>query len=63
MHRDLGGRIDNMHRGITVRIDTVIHESQQRMDRSDAQFRWLVALLLSGFLGMFGLLAKSMAML
>ncbi|RFP08701.1 hypothetical protein D0T23_27890 [Duganella sp. BJB475] len=59
MHRDISSRIDNMHRETTIRIDTMIHESQKRMDRSDAQFRWLVALIVSSFLGIFGLLAKA----
>lgn len=63
MHRETLSHIGNLQRETTVRIDMVIYESQKRMDRSDAQFRWLVALLLSGFLGMFGLLAKSMAVI
>ncbi|NVD73085.1 hypothetical protein D0T25_28695 [Duganella sp. BJB488] len=59
MHRDISSRIDNMHRETNARIDTLIYESQKRMDRSDAQFRWLVALIISSFLGIFGLLART----
>ena len=58
-HRETTARIGE----VNARIDVVITESQRRMERSDAQFRWLVGLMISSLLATAGLFARAAHML
>ena len=58
-HRETTARIDE----VKARIDAVITESQRGMERSDAQFRWVVGLMISSLLATAGLFARAAHML
>ena len=59
LHRETTARIGE----VNARIDAVMTESQRRMERSDAQFRWLVGLMISSLLATGGLFARAARML
>ena len=56
-------RMYDFHRETTARIDAFSAESHKRMDRSDAQFRWLVGLMITSLLATAGLFARAAHML
>lgn len=58
--RLVDAKIDELRRETRARIDALVQVSNRRLERSDAQFRWLVGLMLAALLGTAGLLVKAL---